>query len=117
MQKFVLIVFIFIFTVSQTFAYAIKVYDENGNKIGTYKKENNCYQFYDLKGKKAQKPSVPVRYYPLENDFYPSDFFDNNIPYVARPNPNADSNISKYADYHEDMNYVDTKYAKFHKFK
>ena len=90
MQKFVLIVFIFIFTVSQTFAYAIKVYDENGNKIGTYKKENNCY---------------------------PSDFFDNNIPYVARPNPNADSNISKYADYHEDMNYVDTKYAKFHKFK
>jgi hypothetical protein len=78
---------------SQTF------YDENMIPIGTYRSG-----FYGNNG----------RYYPRRG-FYPTGFQRMRTPNIVRPNNRSD--FFKYADYKDNVNYVDTRYPKFHKFK
>ena len=41
-------------TVCETFAYSVKVYDQWGNRVGTYKKEGDNYVLYDFNDKKVE---------------------------------------------------------------
>ena len=152
MHRIVLLLLIFVFSVVQAYAYAIKVYDEYGNRVGTYKKEGENYQLYDFNDKKVDNPEkliknvpsqktlteysrtfydenmIPIgswhsgyfsndgRYYPRYGEYYPAAFYKTRIPYIVRPNANS-NNFFKYADYKDNINYVDTRYPKFHKFK
>ena len=52
---FLLLIILLSFT-TETFAYAIKVYDEYGNRVGTYRKEGDKYQLYDFNDKKVETP-------------------------------------------------------------
>ena len=152
MRKILVLFFIFLFTISQVYAYAIKVYDEYGNRVGTYKKEGDSYQLYDFNDKKVENPEniiknapsqktlteysrtfydenmIPIgswrsgfygnngRYYPRYGEFYPTGFYRTPTPYIIRQNAKSD-NFFKYADYKNNINYVDTRYPKMHQFK
>lgn len=153
MRKLLILSTILFFTVTQSFAYSIKVYDEYGNRVGTYKKEGENYQLYDFNDKKVDSPEMiikdapsqktlteytrtfydenmmPVgtwrsgfygsngRYYPRNSEYIPAGFHKSRTPYIVRPHSNFNHNgIYKYADYKDNVNYVDTRYPKFHEF-
>ncbi len=149
MRKIFIILSIILLTVSESFAYAIKIYDEYGNRIGTYRKNGDKYELYDFNDKKVDNPEklmknppsqrtlkeyqqtfydqnmMPIgtwrsgfygsngRYYPRHVEFYPTGFYKTRSPYIVRPNANG---FYKYADYKDNVNFVDTRYPKFHKF-
>ena len=150
MRKYFLLLIVLLITMSETFAMALKVYDEYGNRVGTYRKEGDSYQLYDFNDKKVDSPEaliknapdqktlteytqtfydenmIPIgtyrsgfygnngRYYPRHGEFYPSAFYRTRTPYIVRPR--AQSNFG-YADYRNGVNYVDTRFPKFHKFR
>ena len=152
MRKIFILSAILLFTISETFAYAVKVYDEYGNRVGTYRKEGDRYQLYDFNDNKVEQPDmlikdapdsktlteysqtfydenmVPIgtwhsgfygnngRYYPRHSEFVPAGFYKTRTPYIVRPHANTGDGIYKYADYQDNVNYVDTRYPKFHKF-
>lgn len=152
MRKIFILFAILFFSVSETFAFAVKVYDEYGNRVGTYRKEDGHYQLYDFNDKKVENPDNLIknapdqrtlteysqtfydenmnpigtwhsgffgndgRYYPRHPEYYPSDFHRTGTPYIVRPHANTREGIYKYADYQDNVNYVDTRYPKFHKF-
>ena len=152
MRKIFILFTILFFTVSETFAFAVKVYDEYGNRVGTYRKENDHYQLYDFYDNKVENPDNLIknapdqrtlteysqtfydenmnpigtwhsglygndgRYYPRHPEYYPSDFPRIRTPYIVRPHVNTGTGIYKYADYQDNVNSVDTRYPKFHKF-
>ena len=152
MHKIFILSAIIIMTASATFAHAIKVYDEYGNRVGTYRKEGDHYQLYDFHDNKVDQPDmiikdapdtktlkeysqtfydenmIPIgtwrsgyfgndgRYYPRYTQFYPAGFYNSGSPYIVRPHTNTGEGIYKYADYQDNVNYVDTRYPKFHKF-
>lgn len=153
MRKIFVLFTILLFTVTQSFAYSIKVYDEYGNRVGTYKREGEGYQLYDFNDNKVDAPEMLIkdapdkktlteysqtfydqnmnpigtwhsgfygndgRYYPRGGMFYPTGFYNTRTPYIVRPHANANTGFFKYADYKDNVNYVDTRYPKFHKFK
>ncbi len=153
MRRILILSAILFLTVTETFAYAIKVYDEYGNRVGTYKKEGDSYQLYDFNDRKIENPDniiqnapdkktlteysqtfydenmMPIgtwhsgfygnngRYYPRHTEFYPAPFYKTRTPYIVRPHANTGEGIYKYADYKDNVNSVDTRYPKFHKFK
>lgn len=153
MRKILILSFIFLLTITETFAYAIKLYDEYGNRIGTYRKDGDEYQLYDFYDKKVDNPDnliknapdnntlneysrtfyneamMPIgvwrsgyygndgRYYPRGVQFYPAGMHRTRSPYMIRPRANANKDFYKYEDYKYNVNYVDTRYPKFHKFK
>jgi hypothetical protein len=57
---FLLLLSIIIFS-SQVFAYSIKVYDEYGNRVGTYRKEGDNFVLYDFHDKKVEDPSTLIK--------------------------------------------------------
>ena len=150
MRKILVIFAVLLFTVSESFAFAVKVYDEYGNRVGTYRKVGQDYQLYDFYDKRVENPDnlikgapdkktlteytqtfydenmIPIgtyrsgfygnngRYYPRRG-FYPAGFQRMRTPYIIRPN--NQSGFFKYADYKDNVNYVDTRYPKFHKFR
>ena len=152
MHKIFIIIAVFILTLSETLAYAVKVYDEYGNRIGTYRKEGDSYQLYDFYDNKVENPEnliknapnqktlteysqtfydenmMPIgtwksgfygnngRYYPRRGEYYPAGFYKTRTPYIVRPSANTNQGIYKYADYKDNVNYVDTRFPKFHKF-
>ena len=153
MRKILITLFCILLTVSETFAYAIKVYDEYGNRVGTYRKEGENFQLYDFNDKKVDNPEsliknapdkrtlteysrtfydenmMPIgtwrsgfygnngRYYPRHTEFYPAGFYKTRTPYIVRPHAPANHGIYQYADYQNNVNYVDTRFPKFHKFR
>lgn len=151
MRKILILFAIILISVSETFAYALKVYDEYGNRVGTYRKEGESYQLYDFYDKKVDNPDnliqnapaqktlteysrtfydenmMPIgtwrsgyfgnngRYYPRYGNYLPAGFYKTRTPYIVRPR--ANSNFAQPGSYQENINYIDTRYPKFHKFK
>ena len=92
MQKFLVLMLISIFTIAQTYAYAIKVYDEYGNRIGTYRKSNEKYEFYDFHENKVENPEDVIQNPPSQKtlieiyqgriynpDMMPLDTYSNRL--------------------------------------
>ena len=151
MKNLFFVLFVFCVLISETFAYSIKVYDEYGNRVGTFKKEGENYQLYDFYDKKVDRPdsliqNVPTqktlteysrtfydenmmpigtwysgyygndgRYYPRDGEFIPFGWRKSRTPYIVRPQ--ANSSYKKYADFQDNINYIDTRFPRFHKFK
>ena len=81
MHKFLILSAIFLFFISESFAYAIKVYDEYGNRVGTYKKEGENYQLYDFYDKKIDNPDSIIKNAPSKRTLreYSRTFYDENM--------------------------------------
>ena len=80
MRKIFVLFTVILFTVSETFAYAVKVYDEYGNRVGTYRKENGSYQFYDFNDRKIEQPDTIIQNPPDTKTLteYSQTFYDAN---------------------------------------
>jgi len=81
MRKLFLILFLFLLSITETFAYAIKVYDEYGNRIGTYRKNGDKYELYDFNDKKIDSPEMLIKDAPTQKILteYTQVFYDENM--------------------------------------
>lgn len=81
MHKLLVVFVIFLLAVSETFAYSVKVYDEYGNRVGTYKKEGDNYQFYDFNDNKVDRPEAVIKDAPSQKTLteYSQTFYDENM--------------------------------------
>lgn len=81
MRKILIIFSIILFTISETFAYAIKVYDEYGNRVGTYRKEGDKYQLYDFYDNKVENEEALIEDAPDTKTLteYSQTFYDENM--------------------------------------
>ena len=81
MKKLFIIFVLFLFSVTSVFAYSIKVYDEYGNRVGTYRKEGDKYQFYDFNDKKVDRPEAVIKDVPTDKTLteYTQTFYDENM--------------------------------------
>jgi len=67
MKKIILFILSFIFSTLIILSDEIKVYDELGNRVGTYKKINDKYEFYDFYERKIEDPSSVIKNAPDQN--------------------------------------------------
>ena len=76
-----LILLIFIFSITSAFSYAIKVYDQYGNRVGTYRKEGDKFVLYDFNDKKVENAQELIKNAPSQK--YLTDltqyFYDENM--------------------------------------
>ena len=81
MRNILIVLLIILMTTSATLAYAIKVYDEYGNRVGTYKKEGENYQLYDFYDKKVDNPDDLIQNAPDRDTLkeYSRTFYDENM--------------------------------------
>ena len=81
MRKLLIVSILLIFVVSNVFAYSIKVYDEYGNRVGTYRKEGDKYQVYDFNDKKIDRPEALIKDAPTDKTLteYTQTFYDENM--------------------------------------
>ena len=81
MRKFLIITFLMLAFISETFAYAIKVYDEYGNRVGTYRKEGERFQLYDFNDNKVEEPSDIIKDAPTQRTLkeYTRTLYDENM--------------------------------------
>ena len=81
MRRLLILLLILLITVSESFAYAIKVYDEYGNRVGTYRKEGDGYQFYDFNDNKVDSPDMLIENAPDKKTLteYSQTFYDENM--------------------------------------
>ena len=81
MRKILSAIFIFLFFVSESFAYSIKVYDQMGNRVGTYRKEGDNFVLYDFHDKKVDDPSTLIKNAPDQKTLreYSQTFYDENM--------------------------------------
>ena len=81
MKKTIVLLLIFLLSLSETFAYAIKVYDEYGNRVGTYRKEGENYVLYDFKDNKVEQPEKLLDEVPSQKALteYSRTYYDENM--------------------------------------
>ena len=81
MRKIFILFAVVLLTLSETFAYGIKVYDEFGNRVGTYKKEGDSYQLYDFNDRKVDQASTLIQNAPDNKTLteYSQTFYDANM--------------------------------------
>ena len=81
MKKFVCTLFLLLFVNSAAFSYAIKIYDEYGNRIGTYRKEGEQFVLYDFNDKKVENPEDLLKDPPSQKVLtqYTQYFYDENM--------------------------------------
>ena len=98
MRKLLLLFMLFLFSVSNIFAYSIKVYDEYGNRVGTYRKEGDKYQFYDFNDNKVDHPEAIIKDAPTERTLteYSQTFYDENMMPIGTWRSGYFSNDGRY---------------------
>ena len=81
MKKVLLILLATYISSTSVFAYAIKVYDEMGNRIGTYRKEGENFVLYDFNDEKVEDPTTIMKAAPSKRTLtnYTQYFYDENM--------------------------------------
>ena len=81
MRKIFILFAVVLLTLSETFAYGVKVYDEYGNRVGTYKKEGDSYQLYDFNDRKVEHADTLIQNAPDNRTLteYSQTFYDANM--------------------------------------
>ena len=98
MRKIFILFTILLLTVTETFAYAMKVYDEYGNRIGTYRKEGDHYQLYDFNDNKVDNPDSLIKNPPNQKTLteYSQTFYDANMMPIGTWRSGFYGNNGKY---------------------
>ncbi len=151
MRKLLFTFIFFIFMTTECFAYSIKLYDEYGNRVGTYRKNGDNFELYDFNDNKVESPEKLIknaptqrmlkeysqtfydenmqpigiwrsgfygndgRYYPRYGSFYPVGRNHPRAPYIVRPRTNYLT--SPYSNRRNSINYIDSRFPGFHKFR
>ena len=67
MKKILFSILLLVIFANSAFAYAIKIYDEYGSRIGTAKKVGENYELYDMDGKKFENYEKLHSSIPFDN--------------------------------------------------
>lgn len=96
-RSFILLLTLFI-TANITFAYSVKVYDEMGNRVGTYKKENGQFVLYDFNDNKVEDPSTLMQRQPSQQalNYYTQYLYTENMQPIAPYASNFYRNAGRY---------------------
>ena len=81
MKKILLLLTLFFMTAFEVNAYAIKVYDDLGNRVGTYRKEGDKFVLYDFNDKKIENPEEFIKNPPKQEYLkqYTQYVYDSNM--------------------------------------
>ena len=81
MRNLLIIFFILFFSLPAVFAFSVKVYDEYGNRVGTYKKDGENYELYDFNDKKIESPEQLIKNPPTQKTLteYTQTLYDENM--------------------------------------
>ena len=132
MQKSLILVILLFSLAIESFAYVIKVYDQNGDKIGTYRRIGNKQEFYDNNNQKADLTESEL------NDIY-DGIGDNNVNgnimhfhhHMKKHSKSTSEQSNKTINTYEDTRFptfqnekqnnrnnlfIDTRFPEFHKF-
>ena len=98
MKKFFILLLFMLITIPQSFAYAIKVYDQWGNRIGTYRKEGENFVLYDFYDKKIENPQELIKNPPTQKTLsnYTQYFYDENMLPIGSYTTGLWSNSGRY---------------------
>ena len=98
MKKFFITIFLLFFTVSQVCAAATKIYDENGFRLGTCKKNGETYEAFDLDGNPILKDALNN---PIPSEvIYFHDVYGNLMKFSNEKRTIAPTNIEFYEPEH-----------------
>ena len=105
MRKIFILSAILLLTVSEAFAYAIKVYDEYGNRVGTYRKEGDRYQLYDFYDNKIENPDRLIKNAPNQKTLteYTRTFYDENMMPIGTWHSGLYSSNGRYYPRHTEF--------------
>ncbi len=70
MKRFYIIILVFLLIITPVFASAVKIYDKDGFRLGTCKKNGNVFEAYDLEGKPILKDALDKELPAEETYFY-----------------------------------------------
>ena len=81
MKKLIAITFLLLFSSLEAYCYAVKLYDEYGNRIGTYRKEGDEFVLYDFNDKKVENPEELLQNPPTQKVLtqYTQYIYDENM--------------------------------------
>ncbi len=98
MKKIFILLTILLLTTLETFAYAIKVYDQMGNRLGTYRKEGENYVLYDFYDKKVENPEDLIKNAPNQKTLtnLSQYFYDENMNPIGSYTSGLWSNYGGY---------------------
>ena len=98
MRNFLLILLVSLITSSQVFAYAVKVYDQWGNRVGTYRKEGDRFVLYDFYENKIENPEELIQNAPSQKTLkdYSQYFFDENMNPIGTYSTGLWHNTTRY---------------------
>lgn len=98
MKKLLITFTILILTISETYAYAIKVYDQMGNRLGTYRKEGDHFVLYDFYDKKVENPEDLIKNAPNQRTLtnFSQYFYDENMNPIGSYTSGLWSNYGEY---------------------
>jgi hypothetical protein len=135
-----------LFFVSEAFAYSVKVYDEYGNRVGTYRKEGGKFQLYDFHDNKVENEEAIIEDAPDSKTLteYSQTFYDENMMPIGTWHSGFYGNDGRYyprrgvfypSNFHgprtpyivrphahtnhgiyQYSTFVDTRYPRFHRF-
>ncbi len=105
MRKIFILSAILLLTVTESFAYAIKVYDEYGNRVGTYRKEGDRYQLYDFYDNKIDNPDSLIKNAPNQRTLkeYTQTFYDENMMPIGTWSSGYYGNNGRYYPRHTEF--------------
>ena len=81
MKKLLIVLLFLSITINASYAYAIKVYDNYGNRVGTYRKEGDNFVLYDFNDNKIENPEEYIKNAPTQKTLteYTRYFYDENM--------------------------------------
>ncbi len=81
MRKIFTFLIIFLISIAEVSAYSLKVYDEYGNRVGTYRKEGDKFQLYDFNDNKVDEPTELIKNPPTQKTLseYSRTYYDENM--------------------------------------
>ena len=85
MKKFLSLLLVLILTAGSSFAYSVKVYDEFGNRVGTYRKEGDRFVLYDFNDNKIEEPEELIEDAPPQKTLtqYTQYLYNENMVPIA----------------------------------
>lgn len=88
-MRYLIIILILLVTINPSFSYVVKIYNDNGDQIGTARKSGGDYEIYDMKGNKVEDyeafyASSGLNIKPV-NNYDPTQYWIRTGPYSTRP--------------------------------
>lgn len=114
LKKILTIILLLIISTPYSLGYAVKIYDEFGNRIGTYRKEGDNFVLYDFYDKKVEIPEDLIENAPNKQTLKEMSqyFYDENLNPIGSFNTGLWNNYGR--NYRRGYGYTPYNYYNNH---